>query len=260
MKAGVSTACLYPMETENALELLGSLGIKNVEIFVNTISETSKEFSRQIIDILNKYSMTVSSIHPYTCGMEGMYFFSDYQRRLDDGIEIYKRYFEFAREVGAKLTVLHGAPRMMKFEDERYFERFYRLDTVAREFGVILAQENVERSKSGNIDFIKRMKKALPDVNFVLDTKQSIRAGYSPYEMLEAMKNNICHIHLSDSTKCCECMPLGMGNFDVKNFLKTVKLTCYSCDVIVELYRDNFSEPTILKENYDSLRDIICVL
>ncbi|MEG1447902.1 MAG: hypothetical protein RSC41_01085, partial [Oscillospiraceae bacterium] len=61
-------------------------------------------------------------------------------------------------------------------------------------------------------------------------------------------------------TKCCECMPLGMGNFDVKNFLKTVKLTCYSCDVIVELYRDNFSEPTILKENYDSLRDIICVL
>ena len=260
MKAGVSTSCLYPMETEKALELLGSYGIKNVEIFLNTYSETSKEFAQKIVKILKKYSMTVSSIHPYTCGMEGMYFFSDYERRFLDGVELYKRYFEFAKIVGAKLVVLHGAPRMMKFENNKYFDRFYRLDGISRKFGIILAQENVERSKSGDIEFIKQMKNALPDVNFVLDTKQSIRAGYTPFDMQKAMENNICHVHLSDNTKCCECMPLGKGTFDVTNFLKTINLTCESCDIIIELYRDNFNNPITLNENYNKLSNIICAL
>lgn len=260
MRAGVSTSCLYPMETEKALELLGSFGIKNVEIFINTISETSKEFTKKIAEILDKYSMTVSSVHPYTCGMEGMYFFTAYKRRFYDGVELYKNYFEFARNVGAKLVVLHGAPKFIKLENEKYFERFHKLDNVAREFGIVLAQENVERSKSGNIDFIKQMRKSLPDVNFVLDTKQAIRAGYSPFDMAKAMKNNIYHVHLSDNTKSCECMALGRGNFDVTNFLKSINLTCESCDIIIELYRDNFESPIVLKENYKKLCDIICAI
>lgn len=260
MKAGVSTACLYPMETEKALELLGSYGIKNVEIFINTISETSKQFTKKIVEILDKYSMTVSSIHPYTCGMEGMYFFTAYKRRFFDGVELYKNYFEFAKNVGAKLVVLHGAPKFLRLENEKYFERFHKLDGIAREFDIILAQENVERCKSGNKEFIVQMRKSLPDVNFVLDTKQSIRAGYTPFEMLKSMENNICHVHLSDNTKSCECMPLGKGNFDVTNFLKSNNLTCKNCDIIVELYRDNFDDPIILKENYKKLCNIICAL
>ena len=34
MKAGVSTACLYPMQTEEALETLAKMGIKTLEILM----------------------------------------------------------------------------------------------------------------------------------------------------------------------------------------------------------------------------------
>lgn len=39
MDIGVSTACLYPLETEKALYELAERGVKNVEIFVNSIDE-----------------------------------------------------------------------------------------------------------------------------------------------------------------------------------------------------------------------------
>ena len=32
---GVSTACLYPMETEKALRALGEAGVRTVEVFFN---------------------------------------------------------------------------------------------------------------------------------------------------------------------------------------------------------------------------------
>ena len=35
VKAGISTACLYPMKLENAFRQLAENGIKTAEIFVN---------------------------------------------------------------------------------------------------------------------------------------------------------------------------------------------------------------------------------
>ena len=39
MDIGVSTACLYPLETEKALYELAKRGIKNVELFINSVDE-----------------------------------------------------------------------------------------------------------------------------------------------------------------------------------------------------------------------------
>ena len=57
MKAGVSTACLYPMQTEEALETLAKMGIKTLEIFFNAPSELSKPFLRNLREIKTKYSI-----------------------------------------------------------------------------------------------------------------------------------------------------------------------------------------------------------
>ena len=53
MIAGVSTASLYPMETEVALRKLGELGINNAEIFVNDISETGGAILNDILSIID---------------------------------------------------------------------------------------------------------------------------------------------------------------------------------------------------------------
>ena len=39
MDIGVSTACLYPLETEKALYELAKREVKNVEIFINSVDE-----------------------------------------------------------------------------------------------------------------------------------------------------------------------------------------------------------------------------
>ena len=57
MSFGVSTACLYPQNTEDALEELGKLGVKPCEIFLNSPSETSPEFARILREIDEKYAV-----------------------------------------------------------------------------------------------------------------------------------------------------------------------------------------------------------
>ena len=39
MKAGVSSACLYPQILEDSVEDLAKRGVKNIEIFVNSDCE-----------------------------------------------------------------------------------------------------------------------------------------------------------------------------------------------------------------------------
>ncbi len=43
----------------------------------------------------------------------------------------------------------------------------------------------------------------------IFDIKQAIRSGYSPFEVLDEMKNEIVHVHISDSNSKFDCLPPG---------------------------------------------------
>ena len=59
MDIGVSTACLYPLETEKALYELAERGVKNVEIFVNSIDELEGQVLVELRRIIGEYGMNV---------------------------------------------------------------------------------------------------------------------------------------------------------------------------------------------------------
>ena len=109
MDIGVSTACLYPLETEKALYELAKRGVKNVEIFVNSIDELEGQVLVELRRIIGEYGMNVISMHPFSSPMETLFLFGDYPRRTEYLIDIYKRYFEVMAEIGADVFVLHGA-------------------------------------------------------------------------------------------------------------------------------------------------------
>ena len=109
MDIGVSTACLYPLETEKALYELAERGVKNVEIFVNSIDELEGQVLVELRRIIGEYGMNVISMHPFSSPMETLFLFGDYPRRTEYLIDIYKRYFEVMAEIGADVFVLHGA-------------------------------------------------------------------------------------------------------------------------------------------------------
>ncbi len=256
--SGVSTACLYPMNLEDALYKLAVNNIDCVEIFINTHSEMEKSFVDKIKSILQEYDMTVSSIHPYTCGIEPMMFFTQYERRFFDILDYYKKYFELMNILGAKTFIFHGNKLQNSFPDNQYFERYLRLYETGKSFGITVAHENVARCTGGSLEFLKDMVRQIGDnAKLVLDTKQAVRRGYNPYDFVKELGRNIVHIHLSDYNDTSDCALVGTGKLDFVNFFNELKKNRFTGSIILELYSAGYDNIEQLYHNLLFFRRII---
>ena len=206
LKAGVSTACLYPKVVEEALYDLAIGGVQHVEIFINTHSELHPTFIASLAHILRRFDMTCKSLHPFTSELEPLMLFSGYERRLQDVLEYYKRYFSAMQTLGATVFVLHG--NKGPIQAELYAERFAMLAELGKTFGVVVAQENVARCTSRSLDFLLQMQKLLGnDAKFVLDIKQAVRSNENPMQMLQKLCIHIFPVPVY-SFLCDSRMPL----------------------------------------------------
>lgn len=250
MKLGISTACLYPMETEKALETLLEMGFREFEVFVNTFSELEPSFAKMMRKMADEAGARIVSLHPFTCSFENMLFFTEYDRRTRDGIEFYKKYYETAAQLGASWLVLHGQRGYQNsgLSDEQYIERYARLREAGLPFGVQLAQENVNSYRGERVEFIRKMHEQLgEDCSFVLDLKQAVRAGQNPMDMARAMGDRLVHIHLNDQAPGKECLLPGCGTFDYRELFAYLRQIGYQGLGVIEVYRHNFEELSELR-------------
>ena len=239
MEIGASTSCFYPLETEKALSKVIEVGFKKAEIFFNSSSELEEKFVKEMRNQADSAGLRVLSVHPFSSALENTCIFGEYQRRYDDFIDLYKKHFHAAALLGAKYVVIHGALARQKRDipTEHYFERFKSLVELGKQEGVLVCQENVVRFHSESLEFLKEMRKNLGnDFNMVFDIKQAIRSGYSPFEVLDEMKNEIVHIHISDSNSECDCLPPGRGSFDFKRLFNELDNASYKGDYVIEIY------------------------
>ena len=258
MKAGLSTACMYPMELEKAFRQLAESGAKTAEIFVNSHCELSDPYLSEMLAVQKEYGVDVVSVHPFTCGIEPMMLFTAYERRVTDMLDYYKRFFEYMNLFGAKFFILHGNKPQNPFPDEKYFERFLKLQETAEQFGVCAVQENVVRCVSGSLDFLVEMKNALGDkAAFVLDIKQSHRSGRDPLEMVRALGSNIKHVHFSDFGAAGDCLKFGFGEYDNLALFNELKKFGYEGSLIIELYNSSHNGAADLAENCRALNDFL---
>lgn len=257
MALGISTACLYPMVLEDSLQTLIDLGFREFEIFINTYSEMEPEFLNLLEKKLKPCGCRVKSLHPFTSGFESYLLFSNYERRFQDGVSFYRKYFEMAQRLEAEILVIHGDRSFEKsgLNDQEYYDRFRILSRVAREYGVTLAQENVNAFRSQDCEFIRNMREYLKeDASFVLDVKQAVRSGRDPYEMCEAMGENLVHVHINDNKPGHDCLLPGRGIMDYTRLLNILKENHYSGDFIIEVYRKNFIQLFELTDAYRFLQ------
>ncbi len=259
MRAGVSTACLYPSLLEDSFKLLAEHNVKVTEIFVNTDCELRDPYLSQMLDIQKEYNIDVVSIHPYTCSLEPMMFFTNYPRRIDDMLDYYKNFFEYMKKFGAKYFIFHGNKSSINsFNDEVYFERFAYMQETAYKYGVTVLHENVFRETSGDLAFYKRMADFIGDkAQFTLDTKQAHRMNSDPIEFVRTLGSHIKHVHFSDFGKDGDCLKFGLGEYDNFMLFNELKKVGYNGDIILELYRHNFNNEIDLTENYDSLKNYL---
>lgn len=242
MTVGVSSACFFPCDTLQSVQKLASLGVEYTEIFMGSHSECSGQYLKQLCSAKDNYGISVTSVHPFTSGYEYILLFSGYERRIDDTVEYYKRYFSAAGELGAKYVVFHGDNKKAAFVGvERYAEIFSRLDGVARSFGVRLSQENVSSSHIGSGENIRALKALLPDICFTFDIKQAYRGGYDPFDILHSMGQSVRCVHLND-WKDGQCRLPCRGVCDLSAVVNTVQSYGNDVPYIIEVYRSNFED------------------
>lgn len=259
MKIGISSSCLYPMYTEESFRLIALQGVPISEIFFNANCELEPQFIKRLLEIKKEYGIELSSVHPTMSLAESFILFSNYDRRFAEGMDVYKRYGEIAAELDAKYVIMHGGKYNGTMDNHGYFDRFAQVADAVRQNGATLLQENVVNFRAGSLESLEDMSNYLgDDVNFCLDVKQSIRGGYSPYDVLKLLGNKIKHLHLSDHNEHSDCiLPCKDGCFDFKKFLTQAVKCGYVGDAVIEVYRNAFDQPEELFDSHRKLLDLI---
>lgn len=246
MRCGISTACFFPEDMLDAVRQVIESGAPVTEIFLNTFSELEDGFITRLHDIISRSGIEVASIHPCSSMIEGFFFASHYDGRMQDGLRLYRRYFEICRLLGADKLVFHGDHRvnMDYYPADLYAQNFRTLAALGREYGVTLCHENVFYCRLATPGDARQLKTLLgDDAAFVLDTKQVQREGSLVSEMVAAMGTAIRHIHISDSAgKEDDCLPPGQGDFEFAALIADLEAMGYKGDLIIEVYRDNFTQ------------------
>ena len=258
IRAGVSSACFFPKETIEAVRILAGWKIPEIEIFFNSPRELKAEYVRQLKEICEQAGTKVVSVHPFTSSSEPMYFFTDYPGRFEDGVEIYRHFFGAARELGARYVVFHGDSPFSRIEEKKAFAQLKKTDEIAREeYGVRLIYENVVRCRGKDPDYFARLKEFYPQMQFVLDVKQAIRAQRDPVEYLKKLGDSIVHIHISDSSEQSDCLPVGKGTMNLQDFLQQLQKTGFQGCILQELYRESYQTEQEVLEGYRFLSSLL---
>ncbi|WP_159459774.1 sugar phosphate isomerase/epimerase family protein [Scatolibacter rhodanostii] len=268
---GISTASLYPMHTEEALQTLLEMGFRVFEVFVNAQQEFSPDFMKELKKRADHYGAIFTSVHPYTSPMETMLLFGNYDRRTEEGIEIYKSFMEAAAHLGAKYVVIHGVhgrhagshvPNKSGFNaiaaDKGYWETFSRLYRAGRDIGAYPIQENVTAHKSESPDFIRSMKDYLQeDCAFVMDIKQCRLSGVPIEEMVKAMGEKLCHVHISDSKGDFPCLVPGIGDYDFGKLFALLNDIGYTGKLVTEVYSNSYDDIQVLAESRQKMLQFV---
>lgn len=254
MKIGISTSCLYPEYTERCLKEIAQNGVEATEIFFNANCELEPQFIKDLRAIKDYYGIKICSVHPTMSLAESFMLFSNYDRRYFEGLQSFKRYGEIAAELDANFVIMHGGKPNNAIDNRQYYERFAAVAAATKKSGGILLQENVVHFRAGSPQVLCEMSEYLgDDAAFCLDVKQSIRGGYSPFEVLELLGDKIKHLHLSDNTPENDCMLPLEGQFDFKAFIEKAVEKGYKGDAVIELYRTAFGDSSELFESHKKL-------
>lgn len=260
---GISTACLYPTETEKAVADIAQLGIKDIEVHFSTFSELTDGYLKQLRKMMRHYGMRAQSIHPFYSVTESPMFFTEYnERRFADGLEIYKQYFHAAGKIDASYLVFHGGQKFgvnrCTISDDEYIERYNQIYECGQKFGITLLHENVYTHQCESIDFCRKMIEYLGDkAQFTFDNKQARRSGYNPAEFATALNGHIRNIHISDFNTEHDCLLPGKG---IENFAAIKSAIGDDADKVcwnIEVYRDKFGELRDLELSAKYLKRIL---
>lgn len=260
MKIGMSCAAFYGQcETEDAAARTRDFPVDTCEVFIQTPSEYCAAFGRIVREKLG--DVHVTSVHPLGTQFEQQ-LFGRSPRQVEDAFRLFTGVCDAGQALGAQYYVFHGpfgvhAP----LDPERIWrlpEVFARMQEIAQERGLTVLWENVHWCALRGPEEVRTVMRLLPEVQFVLDTKQAHRAGFRPEELLEAMGSRVRHIHTLDiAPDGGLCLP-GEGTLDWAALLRKARAQGFDGSVILEPYEYLARDEAALRRSLAVLRAAAC--
>jgi len=234
---GLSTAAFYgKWETEEAAARIAKLPLDCAEVFLQSDSETTKEFAALVKENLGSVSCT--SVHPLG-GYEN-YMAGRPARQVKDAFDHFRHILDAGAELGAGTFVYHGrnTPLLspLPWNLAWNIEAIVPMCEEAQRRGMVIGWENVCWCQLTEPGRVLEARGALPQVRFTLDIKQAMRAGCDPIEFVYAMSDRLCNVHVCDWREDGSlCLP-GEGIFDFDTLFDALKKVEYDGPVIMEPY------------------------
>ena len=261
MEIGLSTACFYPDAlTEEALPRISALALGVAEVFLETYSEYSVEFAKELKHIIGGSGIRVHSIHTLNPHFEQT-IFSRTERQRRDCLDWYERALDAGSYLGAGVYVFHGPARLKGPggpPDYAHIAPLVRsMVEMAAERGIRLAWENVFWCWFDHPGFVSELMAhgGTEGLHYTFDLKQAFLSGHDAYAYLSAMGGNLANVHLCDiDGEGNLCLP-GRGEVDFKKLGRAIRDTGYGGPAILEVYRENYGDWRELGEAAAYLRD-----
>lgn len=255
MKTGMSCAAFYGHgETEDGAVRMRGFPVDTCEVFMQTPSEYCAEFGRVVREKLG--GLHVTSVHPLGTQFEQQ-LFGRSPRQVEDAFRLFTGVCAAGRELGAQYYVFHGPFGVHAPLDPERIPRlpevFARMQEIACQHGMTVLWENVHWCALRGPEEVRKVRRLLPEAQFVLDTKQARRAGHQPDQVLSAMGDRVRHIHALDvAADGSLCLP-GDGILDWPALLEQARRQGFDGAVILEPYE-------YLARDEDALRRSLGVL
>jgi len=265
MDVNVSTACFYPeLLTEGAVKVIADMGVKKLEVFLETMSEYEPDYCKNLLQIIEDKGLEVYSVHSFAVQHEP-YLFDKYRPRKEDSWRLFRKVVQAAGILGAKCITFHGPGRKWLHNGNKQLKikeiagEMDRLAAEAEKYGVLLAWENVYWCLSYDPDIVRKIMEQTTSKNigFTLDIKQAHRSGVGNEEYLEVMGERLMNVHINDYYPGNMCLLPGKGQLNYKKLFDNLDRINYTGPLTIEVYRDNFIHHNEISQARDFLLSLM---
>jgi len=261
MVFGMSTACFFPHTyIEDAVSLIGSMGVRSLEVFFSCFSEYRKPFVSELKTRACDSGVDIFSVHAYSLSFEPQ-LFSRHERARHEALGIFESVLEAGAALGAGIYVFHGPVHLKKSQSllldyEAVAARVHPLAELAKAYNIRLAWENVHYCWYDQPCFPERIAPYLETDNlvFTLDIKQAAQAGYAPADFIAPAASRLANIHICDyaydsARGIVPKLPFD-GCMDFCAFKTALETAGYNGALIFEVYEENYAAHTELFDSF----------
>lgn len=223
-----STGALFPLESEDALRLIGEAGFGNAELMPQAFCDVTDAAASRF----EKCGVHIASIH-YPLAMFSM-LYSAHVSMSEEGRRFSEALVKLAHRMGTEFIVIHPTNEysgvMKDVIEPRVLDNIRFLCAAADRYGITVAMENYPSGVGQYPDTLQAYTEAwgISNMKVMVDTTEVIEGGGDPVDFIARLNQAPCHLHMSDYKDGRKHLPAGQGMISWDTLFSLLKSKGYS--------------------------------